>query len=373
MRGRLIGVRDLSGAERSSWRSLGERAVEPNPMSEVDFVVSATNHLPGDSDISVVVAEDADGWFGAMPVRPAPRLGNIPIPAMTTNIRRMTYLGTPLLDRTRGPEAARTLLTTLAEHRRAGGFKTLVVEWLGDNGPVASMLRGAADELGFPIFVYEEFEQPFLTRRPLPTYSDNQSTKHRKDYERRARRLSESLGAPLEVVDRAGDSAAVDEFIALEAAGYKSDNGVAMVTRPGEPEYFHEMCARYAALGRLHLLELRAAERLVATQISVESGDGLFLVKVSHDEAFARSDPGVQLHFRAMEHFHHRTAAQFIRVCTFPGNELLLRLYPERRLTSTWMIGLGGRLDRAVLRALPGARALVRRARQRRARSSVPA
>lgn len=292
------------------------------------------------------------------------RQGNLPVSAVTTNIRRMTYLGTPLLDANGGWEAARTLLNTLVAHRRSAAYRMAVIEWLAADGQAADFMREVSGELGLPVYVYEDFEQPFLTRRAQPTYAESQSKKHRKDYERRARRLADVLGADLELVNRAGDAAAVDEFLTLEAAGYKGDNGVAMTTRPGEPEYFHEVCRRYAALGRLHVLQLRGKGRTVAMQVSVEAQDGLFLLKVTHNEAFAHYDPGIQLHLRAMEYFHHETAAQFIRVCTFAGNELLLRLYPERRRTSTWMVGLGGRVDQALLGALPAARALRHRVRQ---------
>jgi len=363
--GRLIPVGTMADTDMASWVDLGGRAVEHNPMNEPHFVVPAARWLPDGPEIDLVVTEHGGQWSGAVPVKRVNRLGGIPVKAVTTNVRRMTYLGTPLLDPHRTTDAARGLLSTLMGHRRQGDFNTLIVQWLGDDGPASAALRQATEELGLPIIVYEAFEQPFLTRHVVADYAESQSVKHRKDYERRARRMAETIGGELELVNRADDPAAVEDYIALEAAGYKTDIGVAMTTAAGEPEYFREMCARFAGLGRLHVLQLQAAGRLIAMQISVEAGDGLFLVKVGHDDAFGRFDPGVQLHFRAMEYFHHETAATFVRVCTFGGNPLLLRLYPERRPTSTWIIGLGNRMDQAVLRALLGAREVRRRVRQR--------
>ena len=37
--------------------------------------------------------------------------------------------------------------------------------------------------------------------------------------------------------------------------------------------------------------------------------------------------------------------------CTFPKNELLLRLYPERRRITSWLVNLGGPADIGAIRA----------------------
>ena len=215
-----------------------------------------------------------------------------------------------------------------------------------------------------PVFVYEDFQQPFLARRADGSLSESTSKRHRKDYERRARRMAEELGAELELVDRADDPRSVTEYLAMEAAGYKTDNGVAMLTQVGEPEYFVEMCRAFAREGRLHVLELRAGSRTVAIQVSLRAADTVFLIKVAHDESFGRYDPGVQLHLRAVEFFRDHTDAAGLRVCTFADNALLLRLYPDRRCVSTLVVGLGGPVDRALVRSMPAARSLSRRVRR---------
>jgi len=370
MRGRVLTVREMEQPHLDAWASLAGRAVEANPMNEAAVVVSAARHQENGGGIRLVVAEDGCGMHGAFPVVWAARHGNIRVPVLTTNIRRMTYLGTPLIDRQGGVEAAAAMLGELRTRRRHGDPGVLVVQWLGEGGLVSAWLREAAAHLSFPTFDYEDFQQPFLSRRLDGARGELTSRKHRKDYERRARRMAEDLGHDLVLVDRAGDPGAVDDFLSLEAAGYKTDIGVAMRTRPGEPEQFTEMCRVLADEGRLHVLELRAGARTIAMQISLRAADTLFLIKVGHDEALGRYDPGIQLHLRAVEYFHERTDAEGIRVCTFPDNALLLRLYPERRRTSTLVIGLGSPLDRMLVRALPMARTVSRGARRQVASGS---
>ncbi len=377
MRGRIIPLTELSAAEQSSWAELAARAVDPNPLVEPGCVLAAAAHLPHGPSISLLVAEEAGRFYGATPIRSLRRRGSLPLPVVTTNVRRMTYLGTPLVDE--DPEAAsvalRSMLQALAEQRGPRHGACLVVEWLGD-GVTAAALRQVISELGWPSFVAEDFDQPLLQRLDDPTgYTRAQSKRHLSDYRRRARRLAEHLGAELEVRNRAGDPGAVEEFIALEAAGYKAANGVAMATQPGEPAYFAELCRRFAAEGRLHHLCLEAAGHTIAMQLSLEAGDGLFLIKVSHDEALGRFDPGIQLHLRAMEYFHNETKAKWVAICTYPDNELLLRLYPDRRRTTTLVVSLGGLVDKMAVRALPlarGTRSALRGLQRRTLRSRGP-
>src|SRR5262249_18949753 len=143
----------------------------------------------------------------------------------------------------------------------------------------------------------------------------------------------------------------------------------------GEPEYFREMCERFAAQGRLHLMSLVANGRTIAMDVWLRGGEGIFQIKASYDEDYARYSPGQQLHFRAQSLFHENTDAAWIDTCTFPNNELLMRLYPDRRRITSFFIVLGRNWrDRATMRSFIALRPLHRRVydfRQRRRSSST--
>ncbi len=327
-------------------------------MCEPACVRAAADNLPYSSEISLLIAGDGDVFHAATPIRRLPRWGRLPLAVVSTDIRRMTWLGTPLVDAERPVEAWTALLQVASSERRGCRWRALEVRWIAD-GPVAAALEEAAKRLKLPTYVSEDFDQPFLCRRADASYTSNQSKRHLSDYRRRARRMSELLGAELEIENVAANPASIEEYIDLEAAGYKADNGVAMRTQPGECEYFTRMCADFAAEGRLHVLKLRAGDRTIAMQVSLQAGKGLFLIKVGHDETFNRYDPGVQLHFAAMDYFHSQTDAQWLDVCTFPDNDLLLRLYQDRRRTKSMLVGLGGPPNSSIVRAIGPARHMV--------------
>jgi CelD/BcsL family acetyltransferase involved in cellulose biosynthesis len=360
VKGRVIGVRQASDADVAGWRDLAVRAVEPNPLYEPACVIPAARHQTFGHEIGLLVAEEGGRMYACVPIRDVARWYKMPYRVVTSQVRRMGYLGTPLVDADRGEEAMRTLLATLVSRRRVSGSRLFALEQMTEGGPVAGYVDAAAAGLGLPMWTWESFERGFMIRRTEPTYKQTQSRRHLSELRRRRRRLAEMLGAEPVVVDRSDDPAAVNEFIAMESAGYKARNGVAMATVPGEPAYFRDMCRAFASENRLCLLTLAAAGHTVAMQIWLRGGEALFMIKVSYDEAYGHYAPGVQLHIDGMDYFHHRTDAKWMDVCTFKNNDLLLRLYPDRRRVRTALIGLGSWLDAPVMKAFLAARAVHR-------------
>lgn len=366
---RLVSVRELTSRDLAAWNELGRSSLEPNPLSEPGCVVPAARHLPYGANIAVVLAEDADRVVGALPVRVRTRWQRIE--TLTNDVRRMTYLGTPLLAADGGTPAVARMLWTLARRRRESVPGLLELKWLHAGGPVHESVHDALVELGMAVDVAESFDRPFVLRRASSVYDDHFNSKYRAVLKRRRRQMGEALGGEPSVRDRADDPSAVHTLIDLEARGYKGRTGVALAAAAGETESFSEMAAAFAAEGRLQLLSLEAAGTVAAMQLSVRGGDGLFALKVAYDETLARFGPGVQLQLGSIDHFHRATTSQWIDSCTYGGNETLLRLYPDRRPIVSYLVALGGVAETSLVRALPTLRALRRRVRSARRMSGV--
>lgn len=367
MNHKVLAVRGLSGSDERAWRDLGARAIEPNPFYEADCVIPAALHQRNGAQIQLAVAEEGGRFLACMPVW-STLTSKVRYPVVTSSVRRMQYLGTPLVDPSATPDALATILSGLAAQRRLHSGRLLLLEIATADGPVAGMLRAAADQLAFPVTLLDSYERGLLRRRPDAAYDQIHSSKARYNLRRQRRLLSEHFGgSEVRVVDRGSDPSAVDDYIALEASGYKNRTGVAMAGVPGEPEWFTDMCRRLSAAGRLHILSLEVSDQTVAMEIWVRGGEGLFLIKISYDEQYAEFGPGVLLQTAAMQEFHDHTDAQWIDTCTSKGNEILLRLYPERRQIESLFIVLGRSvIDRAAVRAFLAARPLHRRLYQLR-------
>jgi hypothetical protein len=154
----------------------------------------------------------------------------------------------------------------------------------------------------------------------------------------------------VQLIDRSADPSAVDTLIAMEAAGWKAKDGGALLSHPGEPEWFREMCDRFRSAGRLLLYTLQVVDTLVAMQLMLRAGEGLFDLIMTYDEDYSRHSPGIQLILDFIDHFHDETDALWLDTCAAEDNETLLRMCPDRRTVSTVVLAVGGRVDRLRLR-----------------------
>ncbi len=335
MKARVVRLRDINSRDEQLWRDLSCRAAEPNPFMEPDCLIPAALHLRFGGEIEIVLAEEDDRVYACIPVR-AMRKYHFPYPFVTTEVRRTLECGTPLVDAERGAEGMAAILSALSKRRRITRSRALDLPQVSQDGPVFEACRAAAQMANLPFIVHESFDRGLLRRRPEPGYERLFSAGLRHSLRRLRRRLAEQLGTEPGLVDQTADPDAVDRFLRLEGSqGYKvGTHGIAMTTEAGESEFFADMCHRFAAAGRLHLLALVAGGQTVAMEVWLQGGGGLFRFKMAYDERYARYGPGLQMQVVAMEHFHKATDADWIDTCTARGNEMALRLYPDRRRTA---------------------------------------
>ena len=122
----------------------------------------------------------------------------------------------------------------------------------------------------------------------------------------------------------------------------------------------------FARRGCAQLWELGPPGAPVASLCAVVAADGVFHLKIAHDERFAAESPGLQLELELIAEFHRDTKLAWIDSCTSAGPSPSALLYPDRRPIQSVVVPLGG------IRARAGAHALQRGLRGRdRARAAV--
>lgn len=360
VKGKILAVRQLEDRQLQAWADLAARAVQPNPLFEPGCLVPASRHLVNGAAISLVVAEHQGRYLGCFPVQAQRSWRALRRPVLVTQVRRMQYDGTPLVDPEGGAGALSAMLEALEASAKGGGPGLVVLDWL-DHGVVAAQLGQACEGLGIAQRTYTRWERPVLRRRPEGDYRSLHSRKFLKNVERLRRRLAEAEGGEVALVDRSDDPAGVEVLVGLEASGYKAHTGVAMASHPGEVAWFTEMCDRFRAAGRLHLHTLEVGARAIAAQLALRAGEGLFLLKVAYDEEFAPYTPGIQLHLDGIDHLFATTDAAWIDTCTYGGNATAERMYPDRQSVSAVVLATGGWVDRGALWGVSRARALAGR------------
>jgi CelD/BcsL family acetyltransferase involved in cellulose biosynthesis len=329
----------LSDQDVGRWSELAESAAAPNPFYEHDFVLPAHEHF-GSPQVELLVGIDGAGdWVGLMPVERRRRWRHLVGAALTGWMYPYGSLESPLI--ARGIEE-RVAEAMLYDARRRVGL--IAFDRLPAEGPVASAVASACDALGVKPIVWKSFERAALQRRAEDDYVRSMlGGKHYRELRRKGRKLERELGEAVAVVDRAGDPQAVDDFLALEAAGWKGDEGTALASGPGAG-FFRAICRNFAEAGRLQMLALQAGDRTVAMQCCLIAGEGLFCFKIAYDEALARFSPGTQLMAETASAFHRRPELQWVDSCSKPNSEPIERLWPDRRRLATMLVpGVGAK------------------------------
>ncbi len=338
----------LPADELAAWGALADRAAEPNPFLRPEFVLAGLEGRARDTELLVV--RDGARWLACAAFRRAKRWGPIPLPVLAPWLPEYAYLATPLVDRDAVAAGTAALVGALTGERRAAA---LVLDPVDATGPVGAGLIAAVQARGLAPVEAARFERAALRRRPGNTYLDEAvSTGGRKKLRSRARKLRAELGPDAGVVDRSGDTSAPAEFLALERAGWKGDEGTALASTPGDAVFFTHMCAGMADAGRLQVLELAGGGTTAAMQCNLVDGDVMFAFKVAHAPALAALSPGAALELAAIDVFHDQMSATLADSCAAPDSTLINRLWPDRRPLMTLVLPTGARHARLVGPAL---------------------
>jgi hypothetical protein len=318
----LLLAAEVEPRRLSAWASLVSRAAEPNPFFEPDYLIPTVRHRK--VAVTLLTVFEGDDMVACLPLfRHGRTLLRLPMWGIPN------VLGVPHVD----PDYVETawplaldFLSTRLDLRRVLRLHRVPVD-----GSVGPALLAAVDRFRCPAMEPPPVSCPTIRRRPGPTYlKDTLQARTRLKLGQKRRNFESLLGHPLRLVDRGPDPSAVERFLALEGSGWKGRAGTAMLSIPGEPDFFREMCTRFRDRGRLRMLSLEAGDTVVAMRCDVAAGDGLFSLKTSYDERFARFSPGLLLEIDSVTMFHEGPAAWLSSATNYPGSPTFA-VYPDRR------------------------------------------
>jgi len=258
------------------------------------------------------------------------------------------YLTAPLLRRGCERAAIHCWLDTL-------GARAAVVrlEDVPGDGCVRLHLVDELNERKWPALVSEAYTRAVLRRGPSAEefLSRALAGKRRKEFRRQRTRLSE-LGGPMteELPPGADPAPWVDEFLDLEAQGWKGREGVDSLR---DRTFVQQMAAGAARKGKLQMLALRLDGRPVAMKMNLVGGEGAFAFKITFDEGFRRFSPGVLLELDNVERAHQIPALRWMDSCAAPNRFMINHLWPDRREMQTVFFSTGTRRGALAVAMIP--------------------
>lgn len=349
------------------WQDLVAHAVEPNPFYEPWMVLPAVEHLPtsGELRFLFVWGQPASAHLGR------PRLlGLFPLVEQSAGPlkgslytmwqHRYSYLGTPLVRRGREREVVQALFDWLAKQPRSPLLRL-------DQFPGDGVLRRTfVDEIwrrAWPSFVGSTCTRAFF--RPAANaeayLQEALRGKRRKELRRLHSRLCELGKVQFTEVGVDEDPRCwTEEFLALEARGWKGRTGVAVASQANELQFFRAMMGHAGLRDRLMLLALRLDGQAIAMKVNILGGDGGFAFKIAYDEGMARFSPGVLLEIVNIERLHQRQDVRWMDSCASPNRFLVNQLWNDRREFQTLFVAPDAPKPSLLMAALPAARWLKR-------------
>ena len=262
-------------------------------------------------------------------------------------------LGTPLVDAEGAAETIDNMLEALArpEARLPG---VLVLPDLRLNGRFAQLLKAVAIGRDLPLTVTNSFERPMLqSEEDGDTYLRTTIAKNHLRDMRRQFRLLGKLGRVSYGVARQPDDIRLrmEEFLALEASGWKGRKRSAMVMDRFRAAFAREAITNLAEVDavRIHTLDLDG--RAIASMVVFIMAGEAYTWKTAYDERYARFSPGKLLLADLTD--WHLDDANIERTdsCAVPDHPIMSRFWKEREEMGTLLIGLKPNADRDMRQA----------------------
>lgn len=287
----------------AEWEDLEHHAIEPNVYLSPDFVIPAGEQLAPSPGL-LVLRVRVDGRLAGLGVfQQAGASWRMPCPHLRAYASPYALVTGLLLRRGVEREALGGLLRWMREDLhapRAIEFE----EWRTD-GPTAPLLGALLPEFGLDWWSYYKRERAVLLRAQSGGSAfDALGSKRRKNM-RRALRDLEAIGpVRWELLRGPGVTpAAVDRFLALEALGWKGEEGTAMLSKPADTRFFRDVVDRLAVKNRVFFSELWCGDQIVASNSNFIAGDMGFAFKVGWDPRFRDQSPGILNELQFMEGF----------------------------------------------------------------------
>src|SRR5690606_25595592 len=334
------------------WDSLAQCASEPNPFHESWYLLPALRAFdPGGT--AKLLCLEANGFLaGLLPVVHSANYYDHPIPHLANWRHANAFLGAPLV--ARGFEHAfwRELFAWC--DARPGGPLFLHLAQLGEEGPLhEALVEVLADDHRQDAVVRREVRAALESDlAPEAYFEESLSGKKRKELRRQHRRLAEE-GA-LTVHRTAGAENLdvwIEEFLALERAGWKGEAGSALACEARTAGLFRDALAGAAERGRVERLAIRLDGRPLAMLATFLSPPGAFGFKTAFDETYARFSPGVLLQRENLALLSHPGIA-WTDSCAAQDTPMIDHIRRQRRTDACRTLAIGGKARRLLFRAL---------------------
>ncbi|KQS95132.1 MULTISPECIES: GNAT family N-acetyltransferase [unclassified Rhizobium] len=332
---------------------LSNRAMEPNVFFTGRFLAPAMPRLE-DRIIRLALIRDRDDRRSRirflMPFSIEKPGFSIGAPIIRAWSNPFGPLGVPLLDAEDAAETIDNVYEALSSPA-IGLPGVLVLPDVRLKGKFAQLARAVAIGRNLPLTVTDTFTRPMLeSLQDGQTYLRQAiSRSHLKEL-RRQWNLLEKLGkVSYHVARQPGEiRVRMEEFLALEASGWKGRQRTAMVLDRYRAAFAREAITNLSEADSVRIHTLDFDGKAIASMIVLMMAGEAYTWKTAYNEEYAKYSPGKLLLAELTE--WHLDDANIVRSdsCAVPDHPMIGRLWQEREDMGTLVIGLHQNRDRDV-------------------------
>ncbi|MCK2052966.1 GNAT family N-acetyltransferase [Methylobacterium sp. 37f] len=282
----------------AAWRDLGHRALVDNLFYDPDYARPASAVFGQGVQLALVGdrAPEEPGLrlVAVWPVRIRRWRWGLPVSLVMGWMHDFGVFGAPLLD---GAEPGRALDALFLGLSRLLGPR-LMLTHVPTAGPFADLLWGrlAAGRLRHARFWPQERAFLDLAGRDAAAraaYLAHLSSRKQRKLRQAWDRLSTDGPIAFETIrDPAALPAALDDYIALEGAGWKGARGTAIAGDAAQTRMMRDLVLRFGARGGARIDRLRQNGRTLAALVSFVTREQVWTLKISYAAAAAKHSPG---------------------------------------------------------------------------------
>jgi CelD/BcsL family acetyltransferase involved in cellulose biosynthesis len=317
-------------ADAAAWDALAAGAVAPHPFYTRPVVAAHRDHGLCHPRLSAVIVRE-DGRIAALlPFALRPDITGLGAAIAQPFHSPYVTATTPLV--ADGPGLEGRLDALVEGLALASGGRPWRWPLLATEGRPGAGLLAAMERAGWQVGIVASFERPVLDRRAdYDAFLAGHPHKSRlKDLRRRRRRLEEAGTLTLEsTTEGPALERALEDFLAVEAAGWKGEAGTALRSRPQTEAFARALFRPQGDPVSVRADLLRLDGRTVAASLALISGGTAYLLKTAYDETLRAQAPGLVLEEAIVRALHADGFAGRLDSATLPGSALE-SLYPER-------------------------------------------
>lgn len=323
-------VEPVAAIAAEAWDALADRAVAPHPFYARAVVAAHRDHGLCHPRLAAVVVREAGAVTALLPFTLRPDIVGLGATVAQPFHSPYVTATAPLVADGPGLEGRLDALVeglALASGGRPWRWPLLATEARLGAGLLAAMARA-----GWQVGTVARFERPVLDRRAdYDAFLAGHPHKSRlKDLRRRRRRMEEAGHLTVEsATEGAALERALEDFLAVEAAGWKGEAGTALRSRPQTEAFARALFRQGNGPVTVRADWLRLDGRTVAASLALVSGGTAYLLKTAYDESLRAQAPGLVLEDAIVRAVHADGFADRLDSATMPGSALE-SLYPER-------------------------------------------